>query len=393
MMRLSGSSKLMAGGVAVSLGFLLFEGCLCDENTKQKKHPLASWVTCVGNKPTLVRYFDNSVVPTNPPDFDASKYDCTHPNSPAYKGSQNSPFPLNPPASSQAGRRARAAAGSGAAFLPPQLRDLPFLPPIPTPVGSPDCDSSFPDVLQTVHTRALVTRFSTCPFQIKTSIPVVSRPLQIAITPDGSTALVTSFDNAVNFINLGSNQVTFTLMTDSTINPHGVDILPDGSRAYITSFNSGNAAVLVIDLATRKIIATISVDAFPQGATLTPDGSQLWVTYPFGQAVDVIDTLTNTSAARIGASQTTDVAFNSTATRAYITSTPSSVYVVDTSTYRVIKTYQVGLGPTDIKMSYADEFLVVNNSSANSISVIDLIQDKVVTAPVGGVPSGISFVR
>jgi YVTN family beta-propeller protein len=390
MMRLSASSKLMAGGLAVSLGFLLFTGCFCDDS-KQAKHP-AAWVVCVGNKPQLLEYYYDAVVPGKDVNFDASKYDCTHPDSPAYKGSEASPVSLVNPESTAA-RRRQATPGSRVTFLPQQLRDLPFLPPNPSPGSPPDCDSSFPDVLQTVHTRALVTRISTCPFQIKTSIPVVSRPLQIAVTPDGLTALVTSFDNAVNFIDLATNQVTFTLMTDSTINPHGIAILPDGSRAYITSFTPGVGAVQVIDLATRKIVSTISVGSFPQGATLTPDGSQLWITYPLGQVVDVIDTLTNTSAARIGVSLTTDVAFNSTGTQAYITGSPSSVYVIDTSTYMVIRTYQVGLGPTDIQMSYGDEFLVVNNSSGNSISVIDLLKDTVVTAPVGGVPSGIAFVR
>jgi YVTN family beta-propeller protein len=126
---------------------------------------------------------------------------------------------------------------------------------------------------------------------------------------------------------------------------------------------------------------------------LTPDGSQLWATYPLGRVVDVVDTLTNTAAARIGVSLTTGVAFNSTGTRAYITGSPSSVYVIDTSTYILIKTYQVGLGPTDVKMSYGDELLVVNNSSGNSISVIDVVKNTVVTVPVGGVPSGIAFVR
>jgi YVTN family beta-propeller protein len=390
MMRLSASSKLMAGGVAVSLGFLLFTGCFCDEDNKPSS---VSFVACIGDKPTRMQFFGNSLTPTEVGNVDPSKWDCKHPASPANQNSMDSPYPIAAPIGTS-GQRKRAAAGSGAAYLRPQLRDLPFLPPLPTITSAPDCDSSFPDVFQTVHTQALVTRISTCPFQIKTSIPVVSRPLQIAITPDGATALVTSFDNAINFIDVGTNQVTFTLMTDNTINPDGIAIHPDGSRAYVTSFNSVNPAVLVIDLATRKIISTISVDAFPQGETLTPDGSQLWVTFPLGQGVSVIDTLTNTYAARIGVGQTTGVAFNSTGTRAYITSTnASSVVVVDTSTYQVIKNYTVGLGPTDIKMAYGDDLLVVNNSSDNSISVIDLIKDVVITAQVAGVPSGIAFVR
>jgi hypothetical protein len=69
------------------------------------------------------------------------------------------------------------------------------------------------------------------------------------------------------------------------------------------------------------------------------------------------------------------------------------VAVADTSTYQVIKNYTVGLGRTDVKMAYGDDLLVVNNSSDNSISVIDLIKDKVITALVAGAHSGIAFVR
>ena len=385
------STKMMGAGIALSLGWLLFEGCGCDESKEDRFGGV--WVACIGNKPTLMRYSGDIPVTQDSANFDPGSYDCTHPNSPAYKGSGASPYPISSisgPARAKPAQQTRPAA-SGIAFLPPRLRDLPFLPPIPvtTPAG---CDSSSPDVLQTVHTRALVTRFATCPFQIKTTIPVVSRPLEIAITPDGTTALVTSFDNAVNFIDLGSNQVTFTLRTDSTINPHGIAISPDGSRAYVSSFNSNNSVVVTIDLATRKIIASISVDAFPQGMTLTPDGSQLWVVHPLGQAVDVIDTLTNTLTTRLGIGQATDVAFNATGTRAYVTGA-GGVFAVDASTYKTIKTYTVGTGPTDIQMAYGDEFLVVNNSGSNSISVIDLVKDKVSTASVSGVPSGIVFVH
>ena len=67
--------------------------------------------------------------------------------------------------------------------------------------------------------------------------------------------------------------------------------------------------------------------------------------------------------------------------------------MVDTASFLVLKTYTVGKGPTDIAMSYADQFLVVNNDLDGSISVIDLIDNKVSTTKVGSSVSGISFVR
>jgi len=67
--------------------------------------------------------------------------------------------------------------------LPQRLRDFPFTPFVPPPTTTPACDSTYPDVLQTVHTNAQVTRISTCPFKIVARIPVVSRPLQIRYHP------------------------------------------------------------------------------------------------------------------------------------------------------------------------------------------------------------------
>ncbi len=397
--RLGTRSKFLCGGLVFGLGGLLLSGCGgCDEPIK------GAWVACIKGTPTLMTMDHGSAVPLDiDSSFDPMKWDCSKPNSPeSGDESQTINFkpgtPYGPPPPSAASPRASRVATSNpsSAYLPQDLLSLPFLPPLPVPASPSPCESSFPDVIRVAHTRSLVTRISTCPLQIRITIPVVSRPLQIAITPDGATALVTSFDNAVNFIDLASNKVTFTLNTDSTINPNGVAITPDGTKAYITSFNNTNSVVLVLDLQTKTFTKSITVDTYPLGAKLTPDGSQLWVTFPFGQAVYVIDTLSNTIATLLPISQATSVAFNSTGTTAYISSSSVStgvVIVVDTATYKVVRSYAVATGPTDVKVGFADRFVVVNNKSAGSISVIDLSTGVVNTNAVGDSPSGIAFVR
>ena len=187
-------------------------------------------------------------------------------------------------------------------------------------------------------------------------------------------------------------------MTDPSVNPNGIVVTSDGSRAYVTSFNPGNPVVLVIDLSSRSVIATISglSMSYPQGATLTPDGSQLWITSPLDGETDVVDTLTNTLVTRLNIGASTDVAFNSNGTRAYVTTdavSPGQVVVVDTGTYKILSTYTVGQGPADIAMSYGDKFLVVNNDFDGSVSVIDLVKNNVITKTVGANPSGIVFVH
>ena len=394
----STSTKLMAAGIALSLGWFLLESCDCEEKTNQENFP-GLWIACIGNKPTLMAYSGNSpsIISKGPAgDFDPREYDCSHPNSPQYKGSEaSSPFEFSGPAGPGGYARKPHASTESAAFLPQQIRLLPFVPFV-TPAANPTCDSSYPDVFQAIHTLAIVTRYSTCPFKVVATIPVVTRPLQIQITPDGSTALVTSFENAVNFIDVATNKVTYTLKTDQSVNPHGLAISSDGTRAYITSFNATNPEILVIDLATKSIVATIPTNVYPQGATLSPDGSQLWITSPLAQTVDIFDTLTNTRVTSLVIALTTDVAFTSDGTSAFVTSesaVPGTVVEVNTTTYQIVKTYTVGSGPADISMSYADQFLVVNNSGDGSVSVIDLNKDSVSTVKVGDAPAGIAFVH
>jgi YVTN family beta-propeller protein len=393
---LSTSSKLMCAGLALALGCVLFSGC--DGCTREID---GTWVACDNGMPVLMQMSNGAPTRSSGSffNFDSSKWDCTVNGSPYTSNEMQTIFSKSSDSSSNTARlrKAHAAASNPpSAFLPRQLLLLPFLPQVPAPATPPGCDPSFPDVISVDHPLGLVTRISTCPFQIKTTIPVMTRPLQIAITPDGSTALVTSFDNAVNFINLATNTVTFTLTTDFSINPNGIAISPDGTTAYITSFNNTNSVVQVINLGTRAVTTSIPVDTYPQGAFLTPDGSQLWVTFPFGQAVYVIDTLSNTIANLLPIPLSTGVAFNSTGSTAYITSSSSqtgSVVAVDTATFQVVKTYTVGAGPTDIAMAYADQFLVVNNNADGSVSVINMNTGTVNTTVIGPAVRGIAFLR
>ena len=213
MPHLSRSTKLMSFGIVLSLGWFLFESCDCDE-TKEQQFP-GFWVACINDKPTLMTYNgDNATVVSTTPagNFNPSDYDCMHDaSSPSYKGSADSPpFAISGPGGPQPGAiKGHATDPTLTAFLP-QLRDLPFLPDIPPSQAAPTCQSSFPDVFQTNQLNAALTRITTCPFAIKAVIPVVDAPLQVAITPDGSTALVTSFNS--------SNAVV--LVIDLTASPH-----------------------------------------------------------------------------------------------------------------------------------------------------------------------------
>lgn len=284
--------------------------------------------------------------------------------------------------------------GSTVAYLPQQYLDLPFPAQPSSSFTLPGCDASQPDMFQVNHDNAAVNRVSTCPLGPKATIAVATRPLQIAMTPDGSTALVTSFDNAVNFIDLKSNQVIYTLHTDSSINPDGIAIAPDGAHAYITSFNDFNPAVEVIDLASRQITASIPLIEYPQNVFISPDGANLLVTHPFDNQVDLIDTFTNTVTITFPISDPRGVDFESKGTKAYIASADSGVVQeLDMNTFQTGTKYTVGTGPSDVKVMYGDRYIVVNDYEGQAVSVIDTLTAKVQNLPVSGPPTGMAVLR
>lgn len=348
-----------------------------------------------------VVYSSKTGMPVSPsdvsPNFTASDWKCPQPkDSPIWTDSMGQEHSVSSgPKANSANRTA--ASTSSPRYLPQILLDLPF----PARQGngpnySPACDSSWPTLFQVNHERATVNRISSCGFKTIAAIPVVSRPLQIAFTPDGLTALVTSFDNAVNFIDLSTNRVSFTLKTPFDVNPHGIAVSPDGARAYITSFNIENAQVATIDLPSRSIVSSIPVASYPQVVALTPDGTQLYVLFPLGNAVYIIDTLTNTIARTLNVAAPRGIAFNSTGSRAYVTSasgSPGSVIEISTDTLKTLRTFKTGTGPLDVAVLYGDAQVVVTNYEGKSISTITLNTETVSSVATQFPVTGLTVVR
>jgi DNA-binding beta-propeller fold protein YncE len=270
---------------------------------------------------------------------------------------------------------------------------LTFGPTVPT--VHPQCSSQSQSGFHVVHTYGVVTRINLCTSQTIASITVTSNPLQVQVTPDGSTAVVTSYDNAISFIDTSTNTVAHVIQTDLNTFPSGLAISSDGSFALVTNYNNGNAALLKINLQTQAISSTIPLHRdFPQSVFLSPDATLAWVTYPFENVVEVLDLMTGIVDYPIPVQEPIDVVFNPTGTVAYISSrNPGSVLAVNTTTYAPISNIPTALGSSDLLLSPGGGLLTVNNFDSNSLSAIDpLALDLLSTTSVSGPPVGAAVV-
>lgn len=106
-----------------------------------------------------------------------------------------------------------------------------------------------------------------------TDITNTSSSFGIAVTPDGSEALIASGDgDTIKRVSLASNAVTGSIDYASNQDPHNIAVTPDGTLAVaVGSFNVG-----VLSLTTGTVLQTFSGGG--RSVAITPDGKRALVT-------------------------------------------------------------------------------------------------------------------
>ncbi len=153
-----------------------------------------------------------------------------------------------------------------------------------------------------------------------TRIPVLREPVAAAITPDGLSLFVANLlptgaaigdyvGAGVSVINTASKEVTTVHLPSGSTSVHGICVSPDGHYVYVahtlghyqlpaTQLERGwmNTSVLsVIEVATRKLVATVELDdvdlgaANPWSVACTADGRSLCVTHAGTHELSLID--------------------------------------------------------------------------------------------------------
>lgn len=131
-------------------------------------------------------------------------------------------------------------------------------------------------------------------------------PLEVEITPDGKTAVVSIspgfFDGlvpglpplppggALLLVDLESRTAT-EVETEHV--PMGIAISPDGTRAYTANYGAAGepgSTMSIIDIATATNLADIEVGSLPEQVALSPDGSLGIINLAEGDGIRVFQT-------------------------------------------------------------------------------------------------------
>jgi len=195
--------------------------------------------------------------------------------------------------------------------------------------------------------------------------------------------------NDVSVIDVSTKKKIATIDVGNTPSVAAVSV--DGKYVYVA--NSGSNSVSVIEVSTNKVVDTVDVNDDPLGIAVSPDGDFVYVANNGSDNVSIIDTSSNSvvGTVSIGA-RPEGIAFSPDSKYAYVAATGNNVVnVIEVSSMTFVKTLNnAGDEPTCITIDPDGKFAYVTNINSQSVVLIDLSTDQVSdsisleSAPDGG---------
>lgn len=207
---------------------------------------------------------------------------------------------------------------------------------------------------------------------------------QMLVSQTGTLVVLNKSDHTASLIDLPSRKVVATIATG--IGPHEVAVSPDGNLAVVSNYGTGptpGSSLTVIDLPGKQKRQDIDLGEYrrPHGiawlqdelVAVTAEGNKTLLVLDVGKGVvrDVIGTNQNVSHM---------VVVTPDARRAFVANIGSgSVTVIDLKEKKWLMNIETGAGAEGIAISPDGKEVWVTNRSANTISVIDPTTLKITT--------------
>jgi DNA-binding beta-propeller fold protein YncE len=273
------------------------------------------------------------------------------------------------------------------------------------------------------------------------SLPTGAGPHEVAITSDGTTAVVTDYaspggGHTLTVLDVSGLRVARTIEMGEYDRPHGIRFLPGDSLVAVTSESTGNVAIVQVasgavrrvvpttqrgshmvgvtadgrrgytgnisdntvselDLTGGRFVRTFEVPAQPEAINVTPDGAEVWVGSNQTGRVSVVDPSSGTvSTAAEGFGWPYRVLFTPDLHTVVIPDMRGNeVRFLDRASRRELGRLSLpGAGPQGVTVTPDGRWLFLSLSQQATVAVIDLRTREVVRRlDVGDTPDGLAY--
>lgn len=210
-------------------------------------------------------------------------------------------------------------------------------------------------------------------------VPTGNAPHEVAVSPDGRTAVVTNYGtgqapgNTLTVVDLTTLQPVATIDLGEQTRPHGITWLPGaGDRVAVTT--EGNGTLTVVDVAARRVVGVVATEQrVSHQVAVTPDGSRAFVANIGSGSVTVIDLVAMALVRSIPTGQGAEgVAVSPDGREVWVSNrAENTVTVLNTRTLEVLATLRSAEFPIRVVFSPDGSRAVVTNARSSEVRIFD----------------------
>ena len=235
-----------------------------------------------------------------------------------------------------------------------------------------------------------------------TTVDVGAAPQNVVLHPSGAELYVTNYtDDTISFLDVavpGAEHVYATIDEASILRPEGMTISPDGSTLYVAHADpptnpsfpfSWNTFLTEIDIATQMIVrseAFLVNDAVtPHAVEISPDGETIYISGRIADSVFVIDANSMAVLKQIPVGEEPrGLAVTPDGSRIFVANEiDNTVSVISSATNTVISTVAVGSAPYDVTVTPDGLYAYVVNATDATVDVIEITNNYAVKSGTG----------
>ncbi len=172
----------------------------------------------------------------------------------------------------------------------------------------------------------------------------------------------------------GAQAKSVTIAADVDRSPVDLVLTPD--ERYLITVNQTSASLSLIEVATGRVVQEVPCGEHPTAIAITPDGSRVLVSCAYAGTVEAFDVaptgLTKAASIDVGF-YPYGIAVAADAKKAYVAQADAAAIVeLDLSTWKALRTIEVGRWPRQVALSPDGKTLAVGTSGDQTVSMVDL---------------------